>query len=484
MMSTDLPTQVTDISPVRKHILTVAIGAWGHITPLYELAKKIAKHHDVTFAVSAHKIPEMKAREMIRPDDLVMFYGIPDGIEKDLEDFSDKDALDKMFIQLKVAFEDLMSNLPIKNGPPKPAIFAPIDVAIVDCIPGAIVATSVPYYLFISASGECLEYILRLNKDTPTIEDATVFAFMRLPPPGEPMHAIPAFEKMIMLPLSQTVNLATGIIINSPRAIELDTVAEIEKHPSMDGLSLYCVGPLLPEERDNDSKHFDVERNVSEWLNGKERSSVVYVSFGSVPFAIPGKEQITIIAEALLATGQPFIWSLKKTHHAFLPAELKENISNQFDSKGNNSLVLPWAPQKLILAHDSVGIFLSHCGWNSTLEGLSSGTPFVAWPMLADQLLNGQRIVKLGVGILLPDTGIQSQRIVEELEIISALKEVGGWRGDGVTSSKYRDAALKWKSQVRDAWAPTGESRSEFKALIEFCSAWRAQYNTHDGVTS
>ncbi|KAF5468859.1 hypothetical protein F2P56_012972 [Juglans regia] len=59
-----------------------------------------------------------------------------------------------------------------------------------------------------------------------------------------------------------------------------------------------------------------------------------------------------------------------------------------------------WAPQVTILSHRAVGVFLTHCGWNSVLEGITAGVVMLTWPMGADQYSNAKLLVdELGVAI-------------------------------------------------------------------------------------
>ncbi|GJT52964.1 RNA-directed DNA polymerase, eukaryota, partial [Tanacetum coccineum] len=48
--------------------------------------------------------------------------------------------------------------------------------------------------------------------------------------------------------------------------------------------------------------------------------------------------------------------------------------------------------------HPSVGGFVSHCGWNSTLESIWCGVPIATWPLYAEQQINAfQLVVELGI---------------------------------------------------------------------------------------
>ncbi|GKE35040.1 7-deoxyloganetic acid glucosyltransferase-like protein [Tanacetum coccineum] len=52
--------------------------------------------------------------------------------------------------------------------------------------------------------------------------------------------------------------------------------------------------------------------------------------------------------------------------------------------------IVNWAPQEDVLAHRAIGGFLTHCGWNSTLESIVQGFPMICWPFYVDQLVNSR----------------------------------------------------------------------------------------------
>uniref|UniRef100_A0A2N9FN76 Uncharacterized protein n=1 Tax=Fagus sylvatica TaxID=28930 RepID=A0A2N9FN76_FAGSY len=104
-------------------------------------------------------------------------------------------------------------------------------------------------------------------------------------------------------------------------------------------------------------------------------------------FSICASECLKEIAIGLEGSEQHFIWVVKKEKNDEGNEEwLPEGFEKRVEGKG--LIIRGWAPQIAILDHEAVGGFVTHCGWNSTLEGVSAGVPMVTWPVSAEQFYN------------------------------------------------------------------------------------------------
>ncbi|XP_015901336.3 UDP-glycosyltransferase 89A2 [Ziziphus jujuba] len=175
------------------------------------------------------------------------------------------------------------------------------------------------------------------------------------------------------------------------------------------GLPAWGVGPLLPEEywisssseslirdrqiREHKRQSNYREEHVIQWLDAKPRGSVLYVAFGSE--VGPSKDEYPQLASALEESTRPFIWVIQSG--SGIPGSTKEvYFPDGLDRKvGERGLIIcGWGPQLLILSHPSTGGFLSHCGWNSTVEAFGLGVPLLAWPFRGDQYYNAKWLIK------------------------------------------------------------------------------------------
>ncbi|KAK4566209.1 hypothetical protein RGQ29_002440 [Quercus rubra] len=171
----------------------------------------------------------------------------------------------------------------------------------------------------------------------------------------------------------------------------------------------------------------------------KLEGSVIYLSFGSM--ASLSNKQMEELAFALKGSKFHFLWVVKASEEAKLPEKFVEEV-------GNKGLVVQWCSQLEVLSNKAIGCFLTHCGWNSTLEALSLGVPMVGVPQWTDQTMNAkyvQDVWKVGVRAKVCENGI-----VERAEIDFRIKEVmDGERGKYFqkNAKKWRDLAIKAVSE-------------------------------------
>ena len=104
-------------------------------------------------------------------------------------------------------------------------------------------------------------------------------------------------------------------------------------------------------------------------------------------------------------------------HETYIDA-LPEGFLNRTAGRGK---IIEWAPQVSILSHSAVGGFVSHCGWNSTLESLWFGIPMATWPLYAEQQLNAFELVnELGLAVEIRIDYRRDWRTREENFIVTA----------------------------------------------------------------
>ncbi|KAF8704069.1 hypothetical protein HU200_031555 [Digitaria exilis] len=132
------------------------------------------------------------------------------------------------------------------------------------------------------------------------------------------------------------------------------------------------------------------------WLDAQRAGSVVYVSFGSWVGSI-GPDKVRELALGLEATGRPFLWALKRDPS--WRAGLPDGFAARVAGRGK---VVDWAPQEDVLRHGAVGCYLTHCGWNSTMEAVRHGVPLLCYPVAGDQFINCAYITgPWGIGLRL-----------------------------------------------------------------------------------
>lgn len=161
---------------------------------------------------------------------------------------------------------------------------------------------------------------------------------------------------------TQMQNKGDYVLVNKFEELEgREAVAAL----SLDGCPAVARGPVfLPnflEGRHSATSLWEEEEESSlAWLNMQEPASVIYISFGSL--AVKSQEQLRELALGLEDSGHPFLWFLRSDMAEGNPVVLPDGF---VERTKDWALLVAWAPQVKVLAHTSVGLFLTHAAWNS-----------------------------------------------------------------------------------------------------------------------
>ncbi|GMN42117.1 hypothetical protein TIFTF001_011329 [Ficus carica] len=215
------------------------------------------------------------------------------------------------------------------------------------------------------------------------------------------------------------------------------------------------IGPLLS----TNSSTTATTKNCLKWLDQFPPKSVIYIAFGSSTALDP--TQFMELASGLELSNRPFLWVVRRTHNMYsenFPEGYIDGFLDRVLASNYKGIVVEWAPQQEVLRHPSVGCFVSHCGWNSTVEGVSSGVPFLCWPnCFADQFVNQSYVCEVwgvGLGLERDENGVVSR---EEIR-----RKVERVMGDEEMIGK----ALELKEMAHHCVKEGGTSANNFKAFV------------------
>ncbi|TXG74220.1 hypothetical protein EZV62_002799 [Acer yangbiense] len=258
-----------------------------------------------------------------------------------------------------------------------------------------------------------------------------------------------------LLPLIATLRnkgtSSSAIIWNSMDCLEQSPLAEFQQQFQVPNFS---IGPMQKIAPASSSSLWEEDHSCIIWLDKQTENSVLYVSFGSI--VIMDEKEVMEIAWGLANSKHPFLWVLRSgSVHGSDSADL---LSDDFkETVGERGCIVKWAPQEQVLAHRAVGGFLSHCGWNSTIESISEGVPMICRPIFGDQRINSRYISHVWrVGIELKN-GLEREEIEKAIKMLMVEKQ-----GEEM---KQRAANLKLKTQL--CIQKNGSSYNSLNELVE-----------------
>lgn len=282
--------------------------------------------------------------------------------------------------------------------------------------------------------------------------------------------------KGILDQMKDTKASARGILVNSFEEMEMKYVEEYKKVSKR----TWCIGPVslcnkeVSDKFDRGNKAAIDEHYCLKWLDSKSSNSVIYACFGSLCHI--SCSQLIEIGLGLESLNRPFIWIIRGADKSAEMEKWLETERFEERNKERGLVIKGWAPQVMILSHPAVGGFLTHCGWNSTLEGVCAGVPMITWPMFAEQFYNEKlitEVLRIGVRIGV-EVGMQwgDEEEEEEEEVVfvkrekvrKAIEEV---MRDGEGGGERRRRARELAEMAKKAVEEGGSSYLNITLLIE-----------------
>ncbi|XP_071704043.1 UDP-glycosyltransferase 83A1-like [Rutidosis leptorrhynchoides] len=456
----------------KPHVLVIPYPAQGHVIPIMELAQCLVKQGvKVTFVNTEvnHKLVTSSWLDKVSFGELMEMVCIPDGLEP-WEDRADICKLTWSILKtMPTKLETLIETINNEDGNDKITC-----VIADDCMGWAIKVGNkmgIRTAAFWPASVATLASVLSIPKLTDDgiinhkgwpLSDEIIQLSEAMPPIKPENLGWVGFKDVdtveaafqMLKEAEEASNMSNWFICNS--AIELEPAA-FNLYPQ-----LLPIGPLLASNRlGNQAGHFwQEDPSCLTWLDQQPVCSVIYIAFGS--FTIFDQTQFQELALGLELCNRPFLWVVR-------PGMTKETTpvypNGYKDRVGSRDKIVNWAPQQKVLAHPSVTCFVCHCGWNSTLEGVTNGLPFLCWPYFADQFHNETYICdiwKNGLGFNKDEAGIITCR-----EIKSKVEQLLG-------DQTFREKALDIKEKVTSSVTKGGRSHNNLNSFIR----WIQEKNT------
>ncbi|XP_040375761.1 hydroquinone glucosyltransferase-like [Oryza brachyantha] len=461
------------------HVVLLASPGAGHVVPAAEFAACLAAHHGCTATIVTYTnlstARHSSALASLPPG--VTTTALPEVPLDDLP--ADARIETRVFAVVRRTFPHLRELLVSLLGSP-----AGVAAFLTDMLCPAALAVAaelgVPRHVFFTSNLMCLASLLY----TPELAATTACECRDLPEPVilpgcVPLHgadladpvqdrANPVYPLMVDLGLDYL--RADGFVVNTFDALEHETLVAF-KELSDKGVypPAYAVGPFVRPcsgELINDT--------CVRWLDDQPDASVVYVSFGTG--GTLSTEQTAELAAGLEVSKQRFLWVVH------FPND-KDNSASYFGTTGGHGdagdplsylpegflertkgagLAVPlWAPQVEILNHRAVGGFLSHCGWNSTLEAAAAGVPTLAWPLFAEQRMNAVMLSSERVGLALR-VGLDDDGVVPREEVATAVREL--MAGEKGAAARKKASDLRVAAEM--ASAPGGPQHQALAAVV------------------
>ncbi|KAL9666767.1 hypothetical protein QQ045_001107 [Rhodiola kirilowii] len=469
----------------KPHAVCIPFPAQGHVNPMLKLAKLLhQKNFHITFILThynANRLHKSRGPDALSGLPSFVFEFIPDGLPPPESEDSTQDIAslcDSTRKHCLGPFKEVLNKLndPGVNNPPVSCI---VSDGVMSFTLDAAEELGVPEVIFWTTSacglfGYAQFDRLRKQGFTPLKDSSQLTngyldtivnwlpghdgirlkdfpSYLRTTDPDDPLYEFLSSESI-------RAQRASAIILNTFTPLESEVLSALKSHYTP---PVFDIGPLHLMATTTDtmavgSNLWKEDAHCIDWLSTRSDNTVVYINFGSI--TVMTADQLLEFAWGLADSEQSFLWVIRPDlvsgETAMPPAEFKTATEGR-------GLMVDWCPQEEVLAHPAVGAFLTHCGWNSTIESIAAGVPMVCWPFFSEQQTNCRYIcVEWGIGLEI-DSDVRREVVERQVRHLMV----------GKKGNEMRRRAAEWKVAAEAAAQMGSGSYLNLERLAEKSSS-------------
>ncbi|KAM1187631.1 hypothetical protein FF1_023683 [Malus domestica] len=416
------------------HIIAVPYPAQGHVLPLMELSQCLVNHgFKVTFVNTEfnHKRIVNALAGKTHVGDCIRLVSLPDGLEpgEDRNDLAleliekiNEEGSDKVTCVLADESSGWALDVAVKMKIPRVALLPASAAALA-------LSFNIPKLIhegIINDEGTRLKsQEIELAKNLPEMKTADLLWT--------------CFHTLATQKIAFQVVVRNNVFVEAVDWLVCNSAYDLQPAAFTLAPEILPIGPILASNRlENSEGNFWPQASTC------------------LDFTVFDQGQFQELALALELSGRPFLWVVRPDT---TDGTCDPNPEGYQERAGSRGLMVGWAPQQKVLSHPSIACFLSQCGWNSTLEGLSNGLPFLCWPYFDDQLLNESYICdiwKVGLRFDKNESGI-----ITKGEIKNKMEQLLSDENFKVRASKLKEMAM---NNIKEG----GQSSKIFKNFIKW----------------
>ncbi|CAL5097580.1 unnamed protein product [Urochloa decumbens] len=458
----------------RPRVILLCSPCLGHLIPFLELARRLVADHRLAATVLFTAATPSPSEEY-----LAVAAAVPEGV--DLVALHDEALPPSASVRDRIAQAAARSHPRVVQAARS---LAPLAALVADANVTAALAVAaelgVPLYVFFTSPWTVLSLLLHV----PELDTAVAGEYRDAAEPIRLPGCVPIAAADLPSPmLAGRSSAAYARFLHGATAFRkvdgfLVNTFHHDLEPAVlggvDGLRLpvHAVGPLMLTRPATVAR----DQKCLRWLDQQPRGSVVYVSFGSGGTLT--RQQTAELALGLEMSGHRFIWVAKRPNEdplgcgALFGSQVGADATLDFLPKGflertigMGLVVESWAPQTAVLSHQSIGCFITHCGWNSVLESILNGVPLIAWPLYADQRINAA-MLEQQVGVA-TRVKIEEGGLVCKEEVARVIKHVM----ETVEGETLRKMTCELKDKALHALSAEGPST---QVIAQIANLWKS----------